>query len=67
MTPLVMGLFMQGLKIDKLLFLCLHGNSGPFPYSVPLEAGKDYFWCTCGLSKKQPMYALYIVVVEIKK
>lgn len=24
------------------------------PYQVNLEAGKDYFWCSCGLSKKQP-------------
>ena len=24
----------------------------PFPTTV--EAGKDYWWCACGLSKKQP-------------
>ncbi|HEX4893785.1 MAG TPA: CDGSH iron-sulfur domain-containing protein [Hyphomicrobiaceae bacterium] len=24
------------------------------PYQVTLEAGKAYFWCTCGLSQKQP-------------
>jgi CDGSH-type Zn-finger protein len=24
----------------------------PFPTAV--EAGKDYWWCACGLSKKQP-------------
>ncbi|MBM3502851.1 MAG: CDGSH iron-sulfur domain-containing protein [Alphaproteobacteria bacterium] len=24
------------------------------PYAVQVEAGKDYFWCRCGLSKKQP-------------
>jgi len=24
------------------------------PYQVPLEAGKAYFWCTCGRSAKQP-------------
>lgn len=24
------------------------------PYKVYLEKGKIYFWCTCGLSKKQP-------------
>lgn len=24
------------------------------PYEVDLEANKKYFWCTCGLSKKQP-------------
>lgn len=23
-------------------------------YVVPVEAGKSYFWCACGLSKKQP-------------
>ena len=23
------------------------------PYAVELEAG-DYYWCSCGLSKKQP-------------
>ena len=24
------------------------------PYQVNLEAGKAYFWCTCGKSQKQP-------------
>ncbi|MFZ4807210.1 MAG: CDGSH iron-sulfur domain-containing protein [Hyphomicrobiaceae bacterium] len=24
------------------------------PYQVELQAGKAYFWCTCGRSKKQP-------------
>tara|TARA_B100001093_G_C26073110_1_gene695424 strand:- start:124 stop:360 length:237 start_codon:yes stop_codon:yes gene_type:complete len=24
------------------------------PKKVVLESGKKYFWCTCGLSKKQP-------------
>jgi len=24
------------------------------PAKVTLEAGKDYWWCACGLSKKQP-------------
>jgi len=24
------------------------------PYVVELEAGKDYFWCSCGRSKSQP-------------
>jgi len=24
------------------------------PYVVDLESGKDYFWCACGQSKKQP-------------
>lgn len=24
------------------------------PVKVELEAGKDYFWCTCGRSEKQP-------------
>ena len=24
------------------------------PYQVELEAGKAYFWCTCGRSAKQP-------------
>ncbi len=25
-----------------------------FPYMTDLEAGKDYFWCSCGKSSKQP-------------
>ena len=25
-----------------------------FPYTVKLEAGKEYYWCACGRSKKQP-------------
>jgi CDGSH-type Zn-finger protein len=24
------------------------------PIEVKLEAGKDYYWCACGLSKAQP-------------
>jgi CDGSH iron-sulfur domain-containing protein 3 len=24
------------------------------PYPVEVEAGKAYFWCACGRSKKQP-------------
>lgn len=24
------------------------------PYQVVLEAGKPYFWCTCGRSARQP-------------
>ena len=24
------------------------------PAKVTLEAGKDYWWCACGLSKNQP-------------
>lgn len=24
------------------------------PFGVDVEAGKSYFWCSCGLSKKQP-------------
>ena len=24
------------------------------PYMVTVEAGRKYFWCACGLSKKQP-------------
>lgn len=24
------------------------------PYEVELEEGQAYFWCTCGLSQKQP-------------
>jgi CDGSH-type Zn-finger protein len=24
------------------------------PYEIQLEAGKTYYWCTCGLSLNQP-------------
>lgn len=24
------------------------------PYPIEVEAGKDYYWCACGLSKNQP-------------
>ncbi len=24
------------------------------PFPVKLEAGSDYFWCSCGQSKQQP-------------
>jgi CDGSH iron-sulfur domain-containing protein 3 len=24
------------------------------PYQIALDAGKPYFWCTCGRSAKQP-------------
>ena len=25
------------------------------PYAMAVEAGKEYFWCSCGNSKKQPL------------
>ena len=25
------------------------------PYPLDVEAGKNYFWCSCGLSKNQPL------------
>jgi len=25
------------------------------PYKVMVEKGRIYFWCTCGLSQKQPL------------
>lgn len=28
------------------------GGTAPIP--VDVEGGKDYWWCTCGQSKKQP-------------
>jgi CDGSH iron-sulfur domain-containing protein 3 len=28
---------------------------GTDPIAVKVEAGKDYWWCSCGLSKNQPM------------
>ncbi len=24
------------------------------PYAIEVEKGKTYYWCACGLSKKQP-------------
>ena len=24
------------------------------PYAAPVEAGKSYYWCSCGQSKAQP-------------
>lgn len=24
------------------------------PFGIEVEAGKSYFWCSCGLSQKQP-------------
>jgi CDGSH iron-sulfur domain-containing protein 3 len=28
--------------------------AGSQPMPIDVEAGKDYFWCSCGQSKKQP-------------
>lgn len=28
-------------------------QKAPYPYKV--EAGRNYFWCACGRSKKQPL------------
>jgi CDGSH-type Zn-finger protein len=25
------------------------------PYKFEIEAGRNYFWCSCGRSKKQPL------------
>jgi CDGSH iron-sulfur domain-containing protein 3 len=24
------------------------------PFAIQVEAGKDYWWCSCGMSKNQP-------------
>ena len=29
-------------------------RAGDKPIAVEVEAGQNYFWCACGLSKKQP-------------
>jgi len=29
--------------------------AGTSPLAVELEAGKNYAWCSCGLSSKQPL------------
>lgn len=29
-------------------------RAGDAPLAIELEAGKTYYWCACGLSKKQP-------------
>jgi CDGSH iron-sulfur domain-containing protein 3 len=29
-------------------------RAGDKPVAVEVEAGQNYFWCTCGLSQKQP-------------
>lgn len=29
-------------------------RAGDAPIKVDVEAGKSYFWCTCGQSSKQP-------------
>lgn len=28
--------------------------AGTAPIKVAIEAGKDYWWCSCGMSSKQP-------------
>ena len=33
---------------------CVPEVAAPEPIAVTLEAGKKYFWCRCGRSKKQP-------------
>ena len=30
-------------------------RSSDTPYPMDVEAGKNYFWCACGKSKKQPL------------
>lgn len=29
-------------------------RGGDAPITIEVEAGKSYFWCTCGQSSKQP-------------
>ncbi len=29
--------------------------AGKAPIKVTVEAGKDYYWCSCGKSSKQPL------------
>ncbi len=30
-------------------------RSSDTPYAIDVESGKNYFWCACGKSKKQPL------------
>ncbi|NQZ21742.1 MAG: CDGSH iron-sulfur domain-containing protein [Colwellia sp.] len=30
-------------------------RSSDTPYAIDVQAGKNYFWCACGKSKKQPL------------
>ena len=30
-------------------------RAGDAPIAIELEEGKNYAWCTCGLSEKQPL------------
>ena len=32
----------------------MSGSTSNKPLFVPVEEGKTYFWCACGLSKSQP-------------
>jgi len=38
----------QGGSMDEAV------RASDTPIGVDVEAGKDYFWCACGLSQKQP-------------
>ena len=43
-------------SIDSLLKFQMHlSYIGITPYFFQLEAGKEYRWCTCGQSAKQPL------------
>lgn len=44
----MLGLFMDALMTDKVKI----SQKGPYPVNV--EAGKTYYWCSCGRSKNQP-------------
>ncbi|KAL4488003.1 hypothetical protein ABPG72_009341 [Tetrahymena utriculariae] len=43
----------QRLNIDRTKLEKPH-IANPFPYSRKLEPGKEYLFCTCGLSTQQP-------------
>ncbi|OXE35441.1 MAG: hypothetical protein CGW95_13775 [Phenylobacterium zucineum] len=29
-------------------------RAADIPFAVDVEAGQDYWWCSCGLSSRQP-------------
>ncbi len=39
---------MEGNMMNKAI------RASDTPYAVEVEAGKNYFWCSCGKSGKQP-------------
>jgi CDGSH-type Zn-finger protein len=45
--------FKRGLQNDEMPYP-VNARIGPYEFKNPVEGAKNYYWCACGMSRKQP-------------